>query len=165
MSTPNVNILEKLDILHESFVVNYTDINLDEDHIVHNGIPGVLSRGNSKGGVEDEPRNSIDNSRSRRSRSRSRSRSNNSEYDHDESLCRGRSNSIDSSNSRSRRGSIGDDGDFQNGNPVFQNPRYPDMMNTKSNSDRFIAESRSQYRRNHKILASSGKKFWTDPHK
>ena len=68
-----------------------------------------------------------------RGRSRSRSRS--------------RSNSIDSGN-----------GDFVKGNPIFTNPIYPDLMNTRSNSNRFVTEQKSQFCK-HKLLASSEKKF------
>ena len=174
-----LNNLDKMDVLHESIIIVNRAIDLDRAHIVRNGVPSVLSRGNSTEEAETE----TDDPLRVRSRSimsyndeqlllRSRSNSCGSDNDNDNdnardrarsrSRSRSRSNSIDNSNGRGRsRSNSRDSGDFTKDNPVFKNPIYPDLMNTKSNSNRFITESRSQFRK-HKVLASSGKIFSTD---
>ena len=82
------------------------------------------------------------------------SHGNSNEDENNEEESRGRSRS----RSRSRSESGGSNSDFKDGNPVFQNPRFPDIVNPKSTSNRFITESKSQFRK-HKILASSGRRF------
>jgi hypothetical protein len=72
----------------------------------------------------------------------------------------GHSSSRDRSNSDSNRDNYTYNGnvlDNEHNNPVFKNPRYPDIMNVASGANRFQTESKSNFCV-HKVLPS-GKKF------
>ena len=45
---PLLNDIEKMDVLHESFIVLNTEVDLDRTHVVINGNPYVLSRAGSE---------------------------------------------------------------------------------------------------------------------